>query len=115
MQAEVSWRSPARIKNVRWLDGSSKDSREMAAIESISTSKSLWDIARGSEFEATIDKPTILGATDADGDACILKVVEVTVPQACNASTGPEIDVTSLRSALAYALSPSPLGPWGKH
>ena len=80
VQAEVSWRSPARIKNVRWLDGSSKDSREMAAIESISTSKSLWDIARGREFEATIDKPTILGATDADGNACILKVVEVTNP-----------------------------------
>ena len=77
----------------------------MAAIASISTSKSLWDIARGREFEATIDKPTILGATDADGDACILKVVEVPVPQARNASTGAKINATSLQSALAYALS----------
>ncbi len=51
----------------------------MAAIKSLSTSKPLWDIVRGREFEATIDKPTILGATDADGEACIQKVLEVIV------------------------------------
>lgn len=79
LQAEVGWRRPARIRNVRWLDSGSKDATEMAAVKSLSTSKSLWDIVRGREFEATIDKPTILGATDKDGDACIQKVLEVTV------------------------------------
>ena len=77
MQAEVGWRRPARIKNLRWLDSGKKDAREMATIKSASTSKSLWDIVRGCEFEVTLDKPTILGATDADGEACILKVAEV--------------------------------------
>lgn len=62
---------------MRWLDCESKDARELAAIKSISTSKPLWDIVRGREFEATVDKPTVLGATDVDGEACILKVVEV--------------------------------------
>lgn len=80
MQADVGWRRPARISNVRWLDSGSKDAREMAAIKSLSTSKSLWDVVRGREFEATIDKPTVLGATDVDGEACILKVIEVTHP-----------------------------------
>ena len=65
------------MNNARWLDRGSKDGREMAAIKSISTSKPLWDIVRGREFEATIDKPTVLGATDVDGEACILKVLEV--------------------------------------
>ena len=80
MQAEVGWRRPARIRNLRWLDSGSKDAREMATIESLSTSKPLWDIVRGREFEATINKPTVLGATDVDGEACILKVAEVIHP-----------------------------------
>ena len=65
---------------MRWLEGSGKDSRELAAIESIRTSQPLWDIARGREFEATVDRPTILGATDTDGNSCILKVIEVQDP-----------------------------------
>ncbi len=76
-QAEVGWRRPARLRGLRWLESSGKESRELAAIESIRTSQPLWDIARGREFEATIDRPTILGATDTDGDPCILKVIEV--------------------------------------
>ena len=80
MQAEVGWRRPARLRNVRWLESSGKESRELATIESIRTSQSLWDIARGREFEATVDRPTILGATDVDGDPCILKVIEVLDP-----------------------------------
>ncbi len=51
---------------MRWLDSGSKDATEMAAVKSLSTSKSLWDIVRGREFEATIDKPTVLGATDKE-------------------------------------------------
>ena len=65
---------------MRWLESSGNDSRELAAIESIWTSQPLWDIARGREFEATVDRPTILGATDTDGDPCILKVIEVRGP-----------------------------------
>ena len=76
-QAEVGWRRPARLRGLRWLESSGKESRELAAIESIRTSQPLWDIARGREFEATVDRPTILGATDTDGDPCILKVIEV--------------------------------------
>ena len=76
-QAEVGWRRPARMRGVRWLESSGNDSRELAAIESIQTSQPLWEIARGREFEATVDRPTILGATDTDGDPCILKVIEV--------------------------------------
>ncbi len=76
LQAEVGWRKPAKIRNVRWSESGS-EGREIAAIESIRTSKPLWDIARGREFELTIDKPTVLGATDEDGDPCILKVVQV--------------------------------------
>lgn len=76
-QAEVGWRRPARLRGLRWLESSGKESRELAAFESIRTSQPLWDIARGREFEATVDRPTILGATDTDGDPCILKVIEV--------------------------------------
>ena len=65
---------------MRWLESSSEESRELATIESIRTSQPLWDIARGREFEATIDKPTILGATDVNGDPCILNVIEVLDP-----------------------------------
>ena len=65
---------------MRWLESSGKESRELAAIESIRISQPLWDIARGREFEATVDRPTILGATDTDGDPCILKVIEVPGP-----------------------------------
>ena len=79
-QAEVGWRRPTRIRGVRWLESSGKESRELAAIEGIRTSQSLWGIARGREFEATVDRPTILGATDTDGDPCILKVIEVQGP-----------------------------------
>ena len=79
LQAELGWKKPAKIRNVSWGEKGS-EGRELAAIESIRTSKPLWDIARGHEFEVTIDKPTVLGATDADGDPCILKVVEVSHP-----------------------------------
>ena len=79
-QAEVGWRRPTRIRGVRWLESSGKESRELAAIEGIRTSQSLWGIARGREFEATVDRPTILGATDTDGDPYILKVIEVQGP-----------------------------------
>lgn len=65
---------------MRWLSSSAEGSREVAAIQSIRTSRSLWDVARGRDFEATIDRPTILGATDRDGDACILKVLQVLSP-----------------------------------
>ena len=76
----MGWRRPARLRGLRWLESSEKESRELAAIESIRTSQPLWDIARGREFEATIDRPTMLGATDTDGDPCILKVIEVQGP-----------------------------------
>ena len=79
---------PANIRIVSWGEKGS-EGRELAAIESIRTSKPLWDIARGREFEVTIDKPTVLGATDADGDPCILKVVEVShSPHMCPSCEG---------------------------
>lgn len=77
-QANLGWRKPVNIENVQWGDRASEAAGSpLVEVPSITSSASLWDIAKGREYELLVSNPRIDGSLADDGTFLLQQVAQV--------------------------------------
>lgn len=76
-QARLGWRTPVNIEHVEWGDLSEEGGRAVVEVQSIKSSASLWDMARGQEYEVVVSSPRVDGSLTEDGDLRLQRVAQV--------------------------------------
>ncbi|KAK9904839.1 hypothetical protein WJX75_003587 [Coccomyxa subellipsoidea] len=75
-QARLGWRTPVNIEHVEWGDLSEEGGRAVVEVQSIKSSASLWDMARGQEYEVVVSSPRVDGSLTEDGDLRLQRVAQ---------------------------------------
>ncbi|EIE19123.1 hypothetical protein COCSUDRAFT_59606 [Coccomyxa subellipsoidea C-169] len=75
-QASLGWRKPVNIEHVEWGDLSEAGGSAVVEVPSIRSSASLWEIARGREYEVVVSSPRVDGSLTEEGELRLQQVAQ---------------------------------------
>ena len=75
-QAELGWTKPVSLEGLQLQENSPAESNVLFSVQRVSTSKSLWDIAGGQDFDLVIERPLLNGAEGPSGNLLIADVIQ---------------------------------------